>query len=289
MLAASGRVVYDKRPVSDFSACFLLIFGQMAVGGMLALAVPPFAVVERGFFKSTAAVFLGCALLFLAGRIDLVVRRGDAFTAPGTLAELGAWTAFAAALARYLWTLWGEAGARVARAYVATLASGAVALVATALTHRPALLPGAGHLLYVPAFVTGALTLGGVATGLSLGHWYLIDLGLSLAPLKRLFRFFVVCVVLHLAVLALTAAAAGTLSSAGATAVATLWHDYRALLLTRLLFGPVAALALAYLIHRTLQIPQTMAATGLFYIAILAVMVGELLGRLILFRTTLPL
>jgi hypothetical protein len=43
------------------------------------------------------------------------------------------------------------------------------------------------------------------------------------------------------------------------------------------------------MIWRTLQIPQTMAATGLFYIAILAAVVGELLGRLILFRTALPL
>jgi hypothetical protein len=43
------------------------------------------------------------------------------------------------------------------------------------------------------------------------------------------------------------------------------------------------------MIGRTLRIPQTMAATGLFYIAILAVMVGELLGHLILFRTSLPL
>jgi hypothetical protein len=43
------------------------------------------------------------------------------------------------------------------------------------------------------------------------------------------------------------------------------------------------------MIHRTLLIPQTMAATGLFYIAILAVMVGEFMGRYILFRTGFPL
>ena len=30
------------------------------------------------------------------------------------------------------------------------------------------------------AFVTGALVLGAVATGMLLGHWYLIDLGLSI-------------------------------------------------------------------------------------------------------------
>ena len=61
------------------------------------------------------------------------------------------------------------------------------------------------------------------------------------------------------------------------------------LLTLRIVLGPLTALGLGYLIHRTLEIPQTMAATGLFYIAILAVMVGELLGRLILFRTALPL
>ena len=49
------------------------------------------------------------------------------------------------------------------------------------------------------------------------------------------------------------------------------------------------ALGMAWLIHRTLAIPHTMAATGLFYVAILFVLVGEMLGRLILFRTSLPL
>ena len=46
---------------------------------------------------------------------------------------------------------------------------------------------------------------------------------------------------------------------------------------------------IAWLIQRTLQIPQTMAATGLFYVAILFVMVGEMLGRLVLYQTGLPL
>src|SRR5947207_7093000 len=44
--------------VSDFSDCFLLVFGQLAVGGLAALAVPPFAVLQRGFYKSSACVFL---------------------------------------------------------------------------------------------------------------------------------------------------------------------------------------------------------------------------------------
>ena len=61
------------------------------------------------------------------------------------------------------------------------------------------------------------------------------------------------------------------------------------LLLLRVALGPVAALAMSAMIRRVLAIPQTMAATGLFYIATLAVLVGELLGRYFTFRTGLPL
>ena len=50
----------------------------------------------------------------------------------------------------------------------------------------------------------------------------------------------------------------------------------------------VAPLILSWMIWRTLLIPHTMAATGLFYIALLGVFVGEILGRQILALTSLP-
>src|SRR5438093_4831848 len=107
--------------------------------------------------------------------------------------------------------------------------------------------------------------------------------------MRRRFHYFVATVVVHLAVLAMTILLMAIGSDAGTAAVGTLWRDHAALLAARLTLGPLAVLGLACMIHRTLQIPQTMAATGLFYIAILFVLVGELLGRLILFRTSLPL
>ncbi|HZP42260.1 MAG TPA: hypothetical protein VFD84_12240 [Candidatus Binatia bacterium] len=273
--------------MSEFSDCFLLIFGQLAVGGLVGLAVPPFHVLERGFYKSSAGVFVGCALLFLAGKVGLAVRAGDLPVARAV--ELGAWVAFSTAAGVYLASLWGDAGRRRARAYTAALGLGLVALSVSAGFHRlgPALSPVA--LLYPLGVLAGALALGAVATGMLLGHWYLIDLGLSLEPLRRLFRYFVTVLVVQVAVYLVALAAIGLASPAGAAAVAELWSDHRALLVARFVLGPLAALGLGWMIHRTLQIPQTMAATGLFYIAILAVMVGEMLGRLILFRTALPL
>jgi len=273
--------------VSQFAACYLLIFGQLAVGGVAGLAVPPFAVIERGFYKSSAGIFLGAALLYLGGKVALTVRADT--VPPSTWVELVLWTAFTVATAMYLASLWDEEQGRRARWYPRALFLGLAALAASASTYRVGGPLGPGTILYPFAFLTGALSLGAVATGMLLGHWYLIDLGLSIHPLQRLFRYFVVVTVLHLAAIGLTIGVLAASGGAGAAAVALLFEHHAPLLAARLLLGPVAALGIAYLIHRTLAIPQTMAATGLFYIAILFVLVGEMLGRLILFRTGLPL
>lgn len=273
--------------MSHFSACFLLIFAQLAVGGFVALAVPPFGVIERGFFKSSAAVFVTSAALYIAGRIALVVRAGTLST--GGAVEIALWIAFTAAAATYMALLWGDAVRARARAFAASVLLGLVALAASASVHRlgPVLSPAT--VLYPISMATGAMALGGVATGMLLGHWYLIDLGLSIEPMRRLFRFFVTMTVVHVGVLLVTLAAMALTPGPTATAAATLVREHGVLLAARFVLGPLAALGFAWMIHRTLLIPQTMAATGLFYIAILFVMVGEILGRLILFRTSLPL
>jgi hypothetical protein len=273
--------------VSDFSNCFLLVFGQLAVGGLAGLAVPPFAVLQRGFYKSSAGVFVACAVVFVLGKVALALRAPTLDA--GRVFELAAWTMFTVGASGYLASLWQDAPRWRARLFPTALFLGLAALSVSASLHRlgPAL--SAATLLYPLAFLTGALALGGVATGMLLGHWYLIDLGLSIEPLRRLFRYFMAVLGVHVAVLTFTVGAFALGSGPGTAAVSALWNDHGQLLAARIVFGPVAAFGLGIMIHRTLQIPQTMAATGLFYIAILAVMVGELLGRLILFRTSLPL
>jgi hypothetical protein len=273
--------------VTQFAECYLLIFGQLAVGGIAGLAVPPFAMIERGFYKSSAGIFLGAALLYLIGMVALVVRAGTASVA--TVVEIGTWAVFTACTAAYLAALWDESHARRVRWYPRALFTGLAALVVTATTYRVDGGLGPATLLYPFAFITGALSLGAVATGMLLGHWYLIDLGLSIHPLVRLFRYFAIVTAAHVAVLLVTVAALALGSGAGAQAVRELWEHHTPLFAARLLLGPIAALGIGYLIHRTLAIPHTMAATGLFYIAILFVLVGEMLGRLLLFRTSLPL
>ena len=53
--------------MTRFAACFILVFGELAWGGIFALAIPPFFNVERGFYKSSAAVYLAASITTAIG------------------------------------------------------------------------------------------------------------------------------------------------------------------------------------------------------------------------------
>jgi hypothetical protein len=274
-----------------FARCFLLVFAQLYVGGLLALSIPPFHGIERGFYKSTGAVYVSAGLLALAGRLALLARPpSGAAPPPGALVELVLWAGSLLAAVLYLRSLWGDRYRLRARSYVAAWMSGVAALCVGAQSFRLGPPASIETILYPASFIVSALLLGSVATGMLLGHWYLIDRSLSIDPFRRLFKFFTVMLAIQAGLLLLSA---GLLRLGGAAesvlALTRLLHDHSALLASRLLLSPLAAAGLAWMISKTLQIPQTMAATGLFYIAILSVLVGELMGRFILFRTSLPL
>lgn len=275
--------------MSAFAHCFLLVFGQLALGGFWTLGLLPFHDIERGFYKSSAAVYVTSAFSIAAGELVLVTR-GHVPASYGALAELAAWWIFTAAAGAYVASLWGDPYRRRALAYLATLVTGTIALATTALRFSPTPVLSLESLVYPATFLVSAVLLGATATGMLLGHWYLIDVGMPLAPFVRIWRVYRTSVLLQLAAIA---ACAFLLAVAGApasvTALGRLWNDHQALLWTRLGLGPLPALGIAWMIGRTLAIPQTMAATGLFYVAVLTTVVGEMLGRFILYRTLLPL
>lgn len=266
----------------EFAEAFLLVFGQLAVGGWFSLSVPPFGQVGRGFFRSTASVYLGAALCATAGWGWLAIR-WEPRPSSARWGELSLWLVFCLAAGNYVRSLASDSPRQRARSYLASLAAGVLAVSVTATRYASA--DPLEAVLYTIAFGVSAAVLGAASTGMLLGHWYLIETGLTLTPLWRVLRFFVATLRAQLAMLALAVAASLT-SPRGATAAA--WDDHLVLFSSRVLFGPVAAYALAEMIRRTLAIPQTMAATGLFYIALLAVLVGEILGRSLLFRTGWP-
>jgi hypothetical protein len=273
-----------------FPRSFLLVFAQLAVGGFFCLSLPRFHEIDRGYYKSSCAVYLVSGLLALIGRAALLFDRGGASASASDVLEIALWTLFVLAGSGYFWSLWEEYVILRARLFTATWMSGAIALIVASESYRQSTALSIETLLYPVSFLNSALLLGGASGGMLLGHWYLIDRDLSLEPLNRMLSLYLFSLRAQLAIfvvgglLFLLLGADPTVAS-----LHQLMGEHLPLLLTRLAVSPVGAAVLGAMIWRTLQIPQTMAATGLFYIAVLAVLVGEFLGRFILFRTSLPL
>jgi hypothetical protein len=278
--------------VTRFAACFILVFGELAWGGIFALSIPPFFNVERGFYKSSASVYLAAALA-TAIALGCLGLRGGAHEGIGatplwTAASL--WTLTSLTFAAYLYTLWTENGPMRARFYLASLVLGLVAVIASATILMP---PGFGAiaaLTYALTAITSALMLGLVSCAMLFGHWYLIDLEMPVDYIRAFVRILAIVLIADLVTLALAIALPVVLGgAASAAAVRELLASHSALLVIRVLLGPIATIVLVWMCWQTLKIPQTMAATGLLYIAVMSVLVGEMLGRFILFRTSVPL
>jgi hypothetical protein len=270
-----------------FEHTYLILFGKLAVGGLLALAVPPFAAMERGFYRSTATVYLLAGYLVLAGEVYLFVSyRNHGAVSPAVVAG---WGLFALVFTAYVVTLFIELPVVRARVFPLAVFLGLISLCATAWGYLP---DGVSRLAVVPfvaSLLAGAAVTGAATTGMLLGHWYLIETGLDLAPLRRILAYCRVCLGIEIvAVLAgavLLYAWPGAPWSVGfelAFAGAYTW------LVVARVAAWVLAVILLVLIGKTLAIPQTMAATGLFYIEALVVAVGQISGHWILFRTNLP-
>jgi len=279
------------RAVTRFAASFLLVFGELAFGGMLAMAVPPFFRIERGFYKSSASIYLGAGLIAMIGLVLLAIRARPA-TQPGAVAlwiSAGLWMLFCIACAVYLSTLWTENAAIRARSFTTALATGLVAVACNAIVLKPESLGPLASCAYALTAVSSSIVLGFVSGAMLFGHWYLIDPNLPVDYLRDLVR--ITAIVLGVDVIALLFVIGIMAISGGApaAAVASLFDSHAGLLSARIILGPVATGALIWMCWHTLKIPQTMAATGLLYIAVLSVLVGEMLGRFIMFRTALPL
>ncbi len=277
-----------------FAHTYLLLSGKLAVGGLLALAVPPFFRMERGFYSSTGAVYLAAAWLMFGGDLYLYMSQGP--QGPVAALPLAVWGLFGLLFSVYYLTLFIELPVLRAKLYPAAVGAGFLALALSAAQYRPDGAAWASIACYVAVMWTGAAILGAAVTGMLLGHWYLIDTGLDLAPFKAMLAFCRRCLVAEPAVVLIVALVLAVLAlAAGGTD--SVWHEafglafsarYGFLVVARVLAWVMAG-ALLFMAARTLAIPQTMAATGLFYLEALVVSVGQITAHWLIFRTGLPL
>lgn len=266
--------------MNPYAAAFVMFLYQLSVGGLVGLAATPFTELERGFYKSTAGVLAAAAVLALWGRLDLLPETpgiGDVLS----LVLSGSFTVF---LILYFISLWGERAFLRARFFSTAILTGLAGVMAASygFSHSPV---GPVEAVFLPVrFVVSSLLLGAVTVGMLIGHWYLIETGQSLEPFLRVFRFFVAMLMVQTCLEPLAAALLYLFGTAHTAAtLRSLFDDHLTLLSSRFLVAQAAPLALSWMIWKTLaDFRNTMAATGLFYIALLGVFVGELLSSQIL-------
>ncbi len=153
---------------------------------------------------------------------------------------------------------------------------GAAYVVAAVLAYHAAVRPS-----HIAWSVAGALAsialLGSVNLAMLLGHWYLVVRGMSIDPLKRLTIATLVAAIAKIAVVAIV--------------IVVAWPPP---ILKDIFFwmragwGLLGPLALYPMVWGTVRIRSTMAATGILYVDVVAVVIGEVLGGWLAALSHLP-
>ncbi|MEO8430576.1 MAG: hypothetical protein ABI592_03625 [Acidobacteriota bacterium] len=166
------------------------------------------------------------------------------------------------------------AAAAVAAGYCLVLVSGAAASARG---------DGGGIWVVVGAGL-GGLFFGAVLLTMNLGHWYLVSRSL---PFRLLARGAALFAGLAAARTVWLAAAMAFHQGEGLSALLSLERD-ALFFLFRIMWGIVGPLALSWFIWKTADMKSNQAATGLLYVALVFVLIGELLSSYLTVATGFP-
>jgi hypothetical protein len=133
--------------------------------------------------------------------------------------------------------------------------------------------------------VLGGLFFGSVLLTMNLGHWYLVSRSLPFRLLARGAALFAALAAARAALLVLAVVAGG--SREGLSSLLSLERD-ALFFLFRVLWGILGPLALSYFIWKTADMRSNQAATGLLYVALVFVLIGELLSSYLTVATGFP-
>jgi hypothetical protein len=171
------------------------------------------------------------------------------------------------------------------RAGLAVLAAGAMASGAALALAAWSIGSPANGVWTVAGAALGGLFFGSVLLTMNLGHWYLVSRSLPFKLLARGAALFGILAIVR--TLLLVAAVLVNPVPDGLAALLSLERD-ALFFLFRVLWGIVGPLALAWFVWRTADMRSNQAATGLLYVALVFVLIGELLSSYLTVATGFP-
>lgn len=250
---------------------YRLTFGMAA-----AMAVTSPRLVTSGYYRNNAYVLLGmnvlAALVAWSGAVDPSL-------APPWIATAGAILSYVCAA---MWLY------EVPRSGIATLVVIAGLALAGSLIATPvADKPSAARVLCLADATVSGLLLGVTMAAMLLGHWYLNAPGMKIVPLQKLTLAIGAVTLLRAGVTAAGLAGGGVLNPLS-------WSQsfeqvQIIMLVLQWLAGIVGTLVLVGMTWSTLKIPNTQAATGMLYVAVITTFLGELVGQLLSATSVFPL
>jgi hypothetical protein len=267
------------------SSTFFFLFSQLAVGMMLTLLFISPKEIGNSFFKFaslTAAILLGVTLgfnflfpsVFRASQLPVVFLGISALltTAYNRVVNVDKFNAALALL-------------------IGAVATGLVSIAADSLAFTRLLaLGGWENWILVLNHFAATVLLGSVMLTMVFGHWYLVIPRLSIEPLMKLTKVLMGAIGIRIVTIILTLAVLQVEQGHSLGAVVTeLMLRQGIFFWPRLLFGLVAPIVLTAMIWSTVQIRHTQAATGLLYLAVVALLFGEFFSKFLLFSLNIPL
>ena len=267
------------------SSTFFFLFSQLGVGMMLTLLFISPRSIGNSFFKFaslTAAILLGVILGF-----------NFLFPSPVRQSQLPVLFLLASAILTAIYNRvvdidkFTAASILLISATVTGLIS--VATDSLAFTQLMALGGWEKWILLVNHMAATAL-LGSVMLTMVFGHWYLVIPGLSIDPLKRLTKVLMGAIGIRVFTIIVSLVVLQVEKRVPLAAVLReLMVEQGIFFWPRLIFGVLVPIVLAAMIWSTLKIRHTQAATGLLYLAVVALLFGEFFSKFLLFSVNIAL
>ena len=265
----------------------LLILVELSVGSLIALLiVDGRGMAPRSYVKLSALIVVGGAALALLASFNVSGADFDGYRVhEGLFAPVrGVFIAFLALTIPYAWLVSREERRPSFVVGGIAAAVGLAGLGLLAYQVSPPTWSVAGTLL---SLLVGALALGLVTEAMILGHWYLVSPKLPGKPLQEL-TFLLLAVLVLQGLLLIPNAAIPVRETPDSAALLAGSLASNPAFWLRVGVGLLFPIALAYMAWQSSLDRAMMSATGLLYIAVGSVFVGELLARGILFVTAAP-
>jgi hypothetical protein len=267
------------------SSTFFFLFSQLGVGMMLTLLFISPRSIGNSFFKFaslTAAILLGVTLGF-----------NFLFPSPVRHSQIPVIFLAASALLTAIYNRVVDIDKFTAASVFLTgaTATGLISVATDSLAFTQLLtLGGWENWILLVNHIAATVLLGSVMLTMVFGHWYLVIPRLSIDPLKRLTKVLMGAIAIRVLTILISLAVLQVERSIPLAAVLReLMVQEGIFFWPRLIFGVLVPIVLAAMIWSTVKIRHTQAATGLLYLAVVALLFGEFFSKFLLFSVNIPL